>query len=89
MNLGNVVKDWAVKSLENKVHNKQPLVIRSLEGRIITNIYWGGAHSIWLTSNQDIFSFGLNNNGQLGLGDPVDWIAHPEKIRQFTSFTIK
>jgi alpha-tubulin suppressor-like RCC1 family protein len=72
-----------------KVHNKKPAVISTLEGKIITNIYWGGAHSIWLTSNQDIFCFGLNSSGQLGLGDEVNHISFPEKIRQFTSFSIK
>ena len=60
-----------------------------LEGKIITQIYWGGAHSICITSNQDVFSFGLNNNGQLGLGDEVHHISYPEKLRQFTSFSIK
>lgn len=72
-----------------KVHNKTPKLIQHLEGKIITKIYWGGAHSICLTSNNAIYSFGLNNNGQLGIGDTVHHISIPEKIRHFTSFTIK
>lgn len=72
-----------------KVHNKKPTIIPTLEGKIIIGIYCGGAHSVWITSNQDVFSFGLNNNGQLGLGDEVHHISFPEKLRQFTSFTIK
>ena len=42
-----------------------------------------------LTSNREIYSFGLNNNGQLGLGDTIHHVSTPEKIRQFTSFPIK
>ena len=72
-----------------KVHNKKPAVIQTFDGRIITNIYWGGAHSMWLTSNQAIYSFGLNNNGQLGLGSTIHHINIPEKLRQFTSFSLQ
>ena len=71
-----------------KVHNKWPSLVGSLDGKIITNIYCGGAHSIWLTSNQAIYSFGLNNNGQLGLGSSIHHVSLPEKIRQFTSFSL-
>lgn len=71
-----------------RVHQKKPSVIPTLEGKIITNIYWGGSHSICITSNQAVYSFGLNSSGQLGLGDSVHHISFPEKIRQFTSFSI-
>lgn len=74
---------------DKKVHNKRPCIIPTLEGKLITAVYCGGAHSVWVTSNHDVFSFGLNNNGQLGLGDDVHHISYPEKLRQFTSFSIK
>lgn len=71
-----------------KVYNKRPSIIPILEGKVIQDIYCGGAHSICVTSNQAVYSFGLNNNGQLGIGDTIHHIAHPEKLRQFTSFSL-
>jgi len=41
-----------------------------------------------VTSNLDIFSFGLNNKGQLGISDEVPFVYNPVKIANFTSFKI-
>ena len=49
----------------------------------------GGAHSVLVSSNEDVFVFGLNNLGQLGLGDEVPCVTQPVKTMQFTSFKIK
>lgn len=38
----------------------------------ITNIQQGGNHSLILTDTGKVYTFGWNNNGQLGLGDTIN-----------------
>ena len=40
-----------------------------MQDREIQNIISGGYHSFILTKSGELFSFGFNDNGQLGLGD--------------------
>ena len=39
-------------------------------------------------SSQEIYSFGLNDKGQLGLGIANKQITIPTKVKHFTSFGI-
>src|SRR5207237_1049530 len=52
-------------------------VISCIFGKIelkdrIVNIACGGFHSLALTQNSEIYAWGKNNYGQLGLGDYID-----------------
>jgi len=40
------------------------------------------------TFNNDVYSFGLNDKGQLGLGVVGNFASTPQKIKRFTSFPI-
>ena len=42
-------------------------------------VYCGGYHTILVHESHDLFSFGLNNHGQLGLGD-VEEHAIPDLV---------
>ena len=48
----------------------------------------GSAHTLVKTSNNDIFSFGLNDKGQLGLGIIGNFCSMPHKLKRFTSFQV-
>jgi alpha-tubulin suppressor-like RCC1 family protein len=48
----------------------------------------GGAHTLVKSTTQEVFSFGLNDKGQLGLGIKAEIIPIPSKIKNFTSFKI-
>lgn len=50
----------------------------------VIDIATGGNHTLFLTSNQNVFSCGLNNNGRLGLGNLKTTIA-PTHISQATN----
>ena len=48
----------------------------------------GGAHTLIKTSVQELFSFGLNDKGQLGLGSHQEIVTVPSKIKNFSSFKV-
>jgi alpha-tubulin suppressor-like RCC1 family protein len=59
-----------------------------LKGKNITVVECGGAHTLVKTINSEIYSFGLNDKGQLGLGVVGNFSSIPHKISRFTSFPI-
>ena len=60
----------------------------NLKGRQLESVVCGGAHTIVKTHAQELFSFGLNDKGQLGLGILTSMVTAPQKIKNFTSFNI-
>lgn len=59
-----------------------------MRGKTIELVQCGGAHTLVKTSIQEIFAFGLNDKGQLGLGVRQELVSVPAKIKNFTSFKI-
>jgi len=59
-----------------------------LQGKSITIVECAGAHTIVKSFNNDVFSFGLNDKGQLGLGVVGQFSSIPHKLQRFTSFPI-
>lgn len=71
-----------------KVKSTYEVVEGALKGKSVTMVECGGAHTIVRTSNNDIYSFGLNDKGQLGLGTVGTFSSTPKKLKHFTSFQI-
>ena len=59
-----------------------------LKGKTVQIVECGGAHTILKTINNEVYSFGLNDKGQLGLGLVGNFSSLPHKIQRFTSFPI-
>lgn len=51
----------------------------SLSGKSVTNIVCGSNHSLALTSDGEVFAWGLNNSGQIGSGSTLNQ-ASPRKV---------
>ena len=66
--------------------NFEPCV--SLKGKSVSLIECGAAHTIVKTLNNEMYSFGLNDKGQLGLGIMGNFTAIPHKMSRFTSFPV-
>lgn len=60
--------------------NPQMFDFNSVFKSTIQQIGCGRNHTLFLTNNGKCFSLGLNNGGQLGLGDHIHSVSHPEKI---------
>ena len=59
-----------------------------LKGKSVTHVECGGAHTIIRSISNDVYSFGLNDRGQLGLGVKGNFSSVPHKLPRFTSFPI-
>lgn len=53
------------------------------EGETILDIELGGGHAIAYSSNNRVFTWGFNNNGQLGSGDNIDQLIPFDITSQF------
>lgn len=60
-----------------------------LKGKSMESVACGGAHTVVKTKNNEIFSFGLNDQGQLGVGVVGNFSSIPQKLKRFTSFKIE
>jgi len=65
-----------------------PRAINVSRGKKFVKVYAGGYHTFAVTSNNEVFTFGLNNYGQLGLGDEISR-EHPEQVELPEGFVIK
>jgi len=54
----------------------------------ITQITGGRKFTIFLTSDGSVYGFGLNDNGQLGLGNTTSPQSTPQEITHFNGTTI-
>ena len=60
----------------------------SLKGKSVSLIECGAAHTMVKTLNNELYSFGLNDKGQLGLGIMGNFTTIPHKMSRFTSFPV-
>ena len=59
-----------------------------LKGKSIQIVECGGAHTILKSLSNEVYSFGLNDKGQLGLGLVGNFSSIPHKLQRFTSFPV-
>jgi len=69
-----------VGDIEDEILPKEVL---SLSGKTITKIACGGNHTLVVTDVGDVYSWGWNSSGQLGLGDTNDQLL-PACVRTLT-----
>lgn len=73
----------------NKENSRLPKLVTFFEGKpAITTIAVGSQHTLVLLSNGDLYSWGYNKFGQLGLGRTHDHLL-PEKISFFANCPIQ
>jgi alpha-tubulin suppressor-like RCC1 family protein len=58
--------------LSNNVDISVPVTLAELGGKNVVDIACGAKHTLALTGNGDIYSWGWNYMGQLGHGDAAD-----------------
>ncbi|XP_046900656.1 probable E3 ubiquitin-protein ligase HERC6 isoform X3 [Hypomesus transpacificus] len=54
----------------------------------VVQVACGDAHSLALTSGGDVYSWGLNSHGQLGLGKGVSLQPYPTQVRSLTGVPV-
>lgn len=59
---------------------EEPTLIKALDGIKISAIAAGGWHSCALSEQGDLYTWGWNCNGQLGIGDEYSVMATPHVV---------
>ncbi|KAK5904604.1 hypothetical protein CesoFtcFv8_006147 [Champsocephalus esox] len=73
--------------LPNLLHNRPSHVQMPLPIPVI-QVACGNSHSLALTTGGDVFSWGLNSHGQLGLGKEVSLQFVPDLVRALTGVAV-
>lgn len=68
------------RMLVTRNKNQQALQIEKIGARDAIEVYAGNHHSFYINSKGQVFAWGLNNHGQLGVGHKEN-IAMPELVR--------
>eukprot|EP01083_Nonionella_stella_P032929 90150_1 len=66
---------------ENTYHTPQLNSYFSAHKIVINNIACGFDHSLCVTDAGQMYSFGSNRTGKLGIGDTIDYVLRPHRIR--------
>jgi E3 ubiquitin-protein ligase HERC4 len=73
---------------DSSVNYPQPKLVKSLATKQIVQISCGQFHSLALTNTGEIYAFGSNLHGQLGLGFESDKVAKPTLIKSLSGIPI-
>ncbi|KAG8311110.1 putative E3 ubiquitin-protein ligase herc4 [Homalodisca vitripennis] len=63
---------------------RRPKIIRSLATNFVVQISCGYKHCLALTNNGQLFSWGCNESGQLGLGHKCESVSQPTLIKSLS-----
>ncbi|KAL2532810.1 Regulator of chromosome condensation (RCC1) family protein [Abeliophyllum distichum] len=70
LGLGNLQSQWKPK----------PLFSSAFDNQSVKEIACGGAHTLFLTENGNVYATGLNDFGQLGISDYKSYTTEPFKV---------
>ena len=80
--------DYGQLGLGHNVDKNTPSLLESLNGKKIVSIGCGQYHSVLATVEGEVFSFGRNDSGQLGLQISENFITIPRDIKGLKSTQI-
>lgn len=61
-------------------NEEEPALVKALDGIKISAIAAGGWHSCAISEEGDLYTWGWNCNGQLGIGDQYSVMATPHVV---------
>lgn len=64
-----------------------PIEVPGLKGKTVIGAATGSAHTLVLTLDGDVFGFGANNSGQLGIGNLEPVISEPTRMLSIKIFS--
>ncbi|PIN18662.1 putative protein, contains RCC1 domain [Handroanthus impetiginosus] len=79
LGLGNLDSQW----------NPKPISSAAFGNQNLKEIACGGAHTLFLTENGDVYGTGLNDYGQLGISDSQNYTMEPVRVSSIPKDIIK
>jgi regulator of chromosome condensation len=73
------------RNLKTRNRNEQALKIEKVGAKNAIDIFCGNQHSFYINDKKQLFAWGLNNHGQLGIGNKFD-TAVPTRVRDLDPF---
>ncbi|XP_057791578.1 ultraviolet-B receptor UVR8 isoform X2 [Salvia miltiorrhiza] len=77
LGLGNLKSQWRPK----------PILPSAFGDQSLKEVASGGAHTLFLTENGDVYATGLNDFGQLGISETQDYSTNKELLTTLSSIT--
>ncbi|KAI3472760.1 hypothetical protein Pfo_031077 [Paulownia fortunei] len=79
LGLGNLESQWRPK----------PILPSAFDDQGLKEIACGGAHTLFLTENGDVYATGLNDFGQLGISESQNYTTEPLRVSSIPKRIIK
>ena len=76
------------RMLNTRDKNQQALQIEKVNARNALEIFCGNHHSFYINDKRQVFAWGLNNHGQLGIGHKEN-TCQPTKIEKFDGLNVQ
>lgn len=65
-----------------------PKIVKALGANVVIQIACGQKHTVALTNNGEVYSWGSNNEGQLGFGQNITMEKKPRLIKNLQAIPI-
>jgi hypothetical protein len=75
------------RMLISRNKDKQALMIERVAARDAQDVWAGNHHSFYINKTKQVYAWGLNNHGQLGVGHKEN-ISLPEKVKNLEGVTV-
>lgn len=79
LGFGNLQSEWRPK----------PISPSAFDDQILREVACGGAHTLFLTGNGDVYATGINDFGQLGVSDSNSYTSKPLRVSGIPSRVIR
>ena len=76
------------RMLKTRNKNEQALRIEKIHAKKAKDVFCGNHHSFYINDKGQVFSWGLNNHGQLGVGHK-DNISLPEQVKDLDGKNVR
>ena len=73
------------RNLKTRNRNEQALKSEKVGAKNAIDIFCGNQHSFYINDKKQLFAWGLNNHGQLGIGNKYD-TAVPTRVKDLDPF---
>ena len=76
------------RMLKSRNRKNQGMMIERVHAKGAQDVFCGANHSFYVNKKGEVFAWGLNNHGQLGIGHKEN-MATPQKVKELSGIKLK